>query len=119
MERSIGDLGQEIKQPSNPFANLAQHAVLRGQINSLQAACSSLHTQPLEYVPPHAAENLGGGFYLLRALDKFKKIGGKEGIALAEYWSKTHPTEYADEGVPTITRWARVRLPNGQIARSH
>ena len=119
MERSIGDLGQEIKQPSNPFANLAQRAVLRGQINSLQAACSSLRTQPLEYVPPRAAENLGGGFYLLRALDKFKKIGGKEGIALAEYWSKTHPTEYADEGVPTITRWARVRLPNGQIARSH
>jgi hypothetical protein len=27
MERTIGNLGQEIWQPSNPFANLAQRAL--------------------------------------------------------------------------------------------
>jgi len=27
MEHTIGNLGQEIWQPSNPFANLAQHAL--------------------------------------------------------------------------------------------
>jgi hypothetical protein len=36
MERTIGDLGREIRQPSNPFANLAQRALRCSQVNTLK-----------------------------------------------------------------------------------
>lgn len=37
MERTIGNLGQEIRQPSDPFSNLAQQGIRRCQINALKA----------------------------------------------------------------------------------
>jgi len=37
MERTIGNLGQEIRQPSNPFANLAQHALQWSQVNAFKS----------------------------------------------------------------------------------
>lgn len=39
MERSIGDFGQDIRQPSNPYGNLCQIAVRRSQVNALKAMC--------------------------------------------------------------------------------
>ncbi|KZT31503.1 hypothetical protein SISSUDRAFT_1038391, partial [Sistotremastrum suecicum HHB10207 ss-3] len=42
LERTIGNLGQEIRQPSNPFANLSQRAILRCQINSLMVLVPGL-----------------------------------------------------------------------------
>lgn len=40
MEHVIEDLGSEIRQPSNLFANLSQRAILRAQVNFLYAAYS-------------------------------------------------------------------------------
>ena len=40
MERTIGDLGQEIRQPSNPFTNLAWHALRISRLGS-EGQCSS------------------------------------------------------------------------------
>ena len=37
MERAIGDLGSEIRQPSNPFMNLSERASLHCQINALKS----------------------------------------------------------------------------------
>jgi hypothetical protein len=37
MERTIGNLGAELHQPSNPFENLAQCGLLCSQINALKA----------------------------------------------------------------------------------
>jgi hypothetical protein len=37
LETAIGNLGREIHQDHNMFANLAQHVVLHAQTNSLQA----------------------------------------------------------------------------------
>jgi len=42
MERAIGDLGKDIRQPSNPFANLSQIALRRSQINALLNTCPEL-----------------------------------------------------------------------------
>ncbi|KAG6807256.1 hypothetical protein H0H92_008224, partial [Tricholoma furcatifolium] len=36
MERTIGNLVRELRQPSNPYANLAQRSLLRCQINALK-----------------------------------------------------------------------------------
>ncbi len=37
LERTIGNLGEEIKQHSNPFANLSQHGIRRARVNTLKA----------------------------------------------------------------------------------
>ena len=36
MERTIGDLGREVKQPSNPYANLSSRGLRRSQLNALR-----------------------------------------------------------------------------------
>ena len=42
MERTIGNLGEEIKQPSNPYANLSQRGICRSQVNALKTMIPDL-----------------------------------------------------------------------------
>ncbi|KAG2335234.1 hypothetical protein BDR05DRAFT_858792, partial [Suillus weaverae] len=42
MERTIGNLGQEIRQPSNPYVNLSREGVRRCQVNALKAMVPNL-----------------------------------------------------------------------------
>jgi len=45
IETAIGNLGQEICQERDPFANLAQRGILRAQLNSIQAMFPDLSVQ--------------------------------------------------------------------------
>ena len=113
MERTIGNLGREIKQPSNPYANLSQRGVRRSQLNALKAMIPDLELD--QDIHPHGSEDLGDGYLLLRKRDKRPcEIGGEEGETIRSF------LENAGEPVwhVLIQRWARLRLPNGQIARS-
>lgn len=107
MERTIGDLGQEIRQPSNPFANLARRALRRSQVNALKTIYPDLDPKA-GYHLPKSATDLGNGYVVLRPRDRF-------------------PTEISEPAanillrmvnLSKIRRWGRVRLPNGQVARS-
>ncbi len=74
MERTIGNLGQEIRQPSNPFANLSQRGLLRCQVNALTAMLpgplAAGTTNPDRgWQLPRGAIDLGNGYVLLRAQD--------------------------------------------------
>lgn len=85
MERTIGNLGQEIKQPSNPFANLSRRAILRAQVNALQGACSSLNP-PL--CLPRGAQDVGDGYVLLRAWDRYYYHVKKPFAAvISDFWN--------------------------------
>ena len=42
MERTIGNLGQEIKLHSDPYANLSERGVRRAQMNALKAILPEL-----------------------------------------------------------------------------
>ena len=42
MERTIGNLGEEIWQPSKPYANLSQRGLIRNQVNALIAMVPDL-----------------------------------------------------------------------------
>jgi hypothetical protein len=42
MEHTIGNLGEEIWQLSNPYANLSQRGLLRCQVNALKAMILNL-----------------------------------------------------------------------------
>ncbi|KIJ59683.1 hypothetical protein HYDPIDRAFT_32907 [Hydnomerulius pinastri MD-312] len=110
MERTIGNLGQEIRQPSNPYANLSQEGVRRCQVNALLASMPELDDPPKGL--PDGAVDLGDGYALLRKRDR-------------RFAFPAHPhtqsiQDFLGPGreIPRIKRWARLKLPNGQIARS-
>jgi hypothetical protein len=116
MERTIGNLGQEIRQHSNPYANLAQRGLLRSQINALKAMIPDLE---LESPPlPYGSIDLGDGYVLLRKRDSTaQEVRRCEANAIRSYLSDAG-SDVPQDWAPTVTRWAQLRLPNGQTARS-
>ena len=106
MERAIGDLGGEIRQPSNIFGNLCQIALRRSQLNALKTACPELENKSDDI--PKFAHDIGQGFVLLRPRDRHKKpLSGPQLSAFNQ-----------DFNISSLRRWGRLRLPNGQIVRS-
>ena len=69
MERTIGNLGQEIQQPSNPFANLAQHTVQWSQVNALKSIYPELDPKSRLQLPKGAVD-VGEGYIVLRPQDR-------------------------------------------------
>ena len=107
MERTIGNLGQEIRQPSNPFANLAWRALQWSQVNALKSIYPELDPKS-KYQLPKGAVDVGEGYIMLRPRDKYPaEIPGP----LAEVLTQAINTS-------RIRRWGRAHLPNGQVARS-
>jgi len=68
LEHTIGNLGEKIKQPSNPYVNLANCGLHRSQISALHAILPNL--EPDISGLPQGAVNLGDGYVLLRAWDE-------------------------------------------------
>ncbi|KAJ7702170.1 hypothetical protein B0H16DRAFT_1347648 [Mycena metata] len=117
MERTIGNLGEEIKQPSNPYANLSQRGVRRCQVNALKVMAPEIAPEPSRI--PQGAIDLGGGFVLLRGRDEFMRtIDGPQGQTIRA-WMEEQEGDIAEVNwLPRVYRWQRLRLPNGQNARS-
>jgi hypothetical protein len=116
MERTIGNLGEEVKLHSNPFANLAQRALRRCRVNALKALIPDL--EPPENPLPRNARDQGGGYIFLRARDNVARpVTDIEGLAIRKYRESMNETLPANWEA-LVVRWARLRLPNGQIARS-
>ncbi|KAL1697777.1 hypothetical protein EV121DRAFT_297980 [Schizophyllum commune] len=122
MERTIGNLGQEIRQPSNPYANLSQRAVRRGQLNAVMSFVPSLAPAVLPSgALVRSAYDLGHGFSLRPARDATSTdIPALHVLALRNYVNKvTNQRSSPYSAQPTrIMRWARLSLPSGLIARS-
>ncbi|KAJ6468529.1 hypothetical protein C8R47DRAFT_1078323 [Mycena vitilis] len=115
MERTIGNLGQELKQHSTPYANLSQRGCRRAQVNSLKSMIPDL--EPVEKLP-RGSEDLGDGYVLLRAKDEYNQvIHGAQGDAIQDYLEAVTGEASPANFRPSLQRWARLRLPNGQIAR--
>jgi hypothetical protein len=111
MERTIGNLGQEIRQPSQPYANLSQEGVRRCRVNTLLSAMPELDDPPKGL--PLGAVDLGDGYALLRKRDRYPLFPADGDVAEAIQNFLGH-----GRILPRIKRWARLLLPNGQIARS-
>ncbi|KAJ7649592.1 hypothetical protein B0H17DRAFT_958446 [Mycena rosella] len=117
MERTIGNLGEEIKQHSDPYENLSQRVTRRAQVNALKSLIPDL--EPDNDCLPCSSEDLGDSYALLRARDKYNQtICGLAGDAIKDYLEDTTGITYAENFSPSLQRWARLLLPNGQIARS-
>lgn len=117
METAIGNLGNEIRQDRDPYANIAQRGVLRAQINSITAMMPQVHLKNESSIPSGAL-NVSGGYVLLRACQPtLIDVSESEVAAIMEFWSRqSWPNQ---DGWPWAVRcWARLRLPHGQVACS-
>jgi len=111
LERTIGNLGEEIKQHSNPFANLSQRGIRRARINALKAMIPDLDPDGSSNAAlPHGSRDIGEGFVFLRAReDDPRPLRDCEAAALREYLNLP-PSDAAI----SVRRWAKLRIPTGQ-----
>jgi hypothetical protein len=88
LERMIGNLGEEIKQHSNPFANLSQWGIRQAHVNMLKALIPDLAVDgPTVESIPSTAKDLRGGFVLLHTHEKYAHpLQDNEADALHKFW---------------------------------
>ena len=115
IERVIGDLGGEICQLSNPFANISERGLCRSQVNALKAMIPELDPTP---APPRGSIDIGNGYRLLCAVDTSARLlPTQEAAALVRFYMTIGvvlPDDYAFK----VIKWAQLALPVGQVARS-
>ncbi|KAG6819020.1 hypothetical protein H0H93_016276 [Arthromyces matolae] len=106
MERAIGSLGKEIRQPSNPYANLSQRALIRCQLNGIVNLCPDLeHVVRKSRLP--SASRANGPQLLHRKDRKARRLQNDEEATILE-----------STDIFVVQRYGRMLLQNGQIARS-
>jgi hypothetical protein len=120
IERMIGILGGQIRQPSNPYHNLSQRGLQQCQVNALLAAYPNLSRDKTP--TPKLVENLGDGYSFLSARERTPRIHlGLVGKAVHKYFVDEEAVignpALANWSGPRICQWAHLQLPNGQIAR--
>ncbi|CDO70170.1 hypothetical protein BN946_scf185009.g21 [Trametes cinnabarina] len=116
LETLIGNLTAEIRSHVEPYANLSNRATRRSQCNALMALYPML-APPADVLPEHAVE-LGDEYILMRARDRGPRlVKGLEEAALREYLEGKLELGLGHWKL-ALWKWARVRLPNGQIART-
>ena len=115
IETAIGNLGSEIHQDRDPYANIAQWGVLRAQLNSILAMLPHLNLGETDSFP-HGAKDLGQGYALLRACENTaRQVTEAEANTILTYWEeKEWPNQ--DAWPRAVKRWAHLQLPNGQKA---
>jgi hypothetical protein len=118
MERTIGNLVEEIHQPSNPYANLSRRGLQQSQVNALKAMFPELDEDKNKL--PRGAINLGNEYFLLRAMEQtYYQLSDTYLIAFRHFLLQSYNV-ILQEGVPVaIRRWARLLLPTGQVVRSY
>ncbi|KAG2755621.1 hypothetical protein P692DRAFT_20869003 [Suillus brevipes Sb2] len=121
MERTIGNLVEEIRQPSSPYANLAQRAIRRAQVNALKSMMPCLDDSNDVTMLPRGANDLGNGYVLLRCQDRVARpTSVPEGCAVYNYIHSVHPDSptlhaFASDGTVRIARWARTLWKETQM----
>jgi hypothetical protein len=86
MEQTIGNLTEEIRQPSSPFANLGQRAIRRAQVNALKTMIPSLDPTDNDDKLPRTAKDMGDSYALLKYQDRTaRSTTVHEGWAIRNY----------------------------------
>ena len=115
MERVIGVLGSQLRQPSNPFANLTSQAQKMAHVNSMVAIWPSFDRAMRN---PHGSIDLGDGYLLLgpREDSSARLLTANEEEALGIFCSGRQDSENVNR--TSVYRWGRLKLPTEQIVRS-
>ncbi|KAL0572505.1 hypothetical protein V5O48_009458 [Marasmius crinis-equi] len=117
MECTIGNLVKELRLHSNPYENLSQRITERARINALHAIAPGLFLDDPDSKLLRNSIDVGDQYVLLcpredhnmdpEVLDAFREF------ARHQKWR----IEMSKFGL-TVSRFSRLLLPNGQIARS-
>jgi hypothetical protein len=95
---AIGNLGKEIRQDYDPYANISQRGILRAQLNSIRCMIPNLELNAQNELPQGGVD-LGGNYVLLRACqDVATDVTDSEAAAILSYWE--------DKGWPNKEGWA-------------
>ena len=114
MERTIGYLGSLLRQPSNPFRNLAAQTKRVAHTNALVAMWPDLEQAKGD---PHGSMDLGDNYLLLGPKDTSSyHLLPDERAALEEFFSGYPDAQDVDR--QTVYRWGRLGIPTDQVARS-
>ncbi|KAG1853961.1 hypothetical protein F4604DRAFT_1932931 [Suillus subluteus] len=110
MEHTIGNLGQEIRQPSRPYANLSRQVLRRSMINTLLSTMPDLD-EPRKHLSDTATD-LGDGYALLRKRDRYAKLPvGEEAQSLSDFLGPNHPLPRVKKwSLTSITKWSNCTL---------
>jgi hypothetical protein len=116
MERVIGVFGSRLRQPSNPFANLAAQAQKMAYVNAMLAMCPSFDKVK---DAPRGSIDLQNRYLLLGPKENSGlpyRITPREEEALDAFCSGHQESEDVDR--TSVYRWGRLKLPTEQVARS-
>lgn len=119
MERTIGNLGAEIRHHQDPYANLTQRALLRAQCGAFYAMAPGFISEKSALA--QTAWDLQDGYALLQKRDDTSYLLDQdESTALRDFLRINYTGNIALDGNEELRvfRWARLRLPNGHTARS-
>ena len=111
MERVIGYLGSLLRQPSNPFRNLAAQTRRVACTNALIAMWPEF-VKPKD--APRGSKDLGDGYLLLAPKDTTRYDPPVSERTAIDLFFSGHP----DNDHESIYRWGRLKLPTEQVARS-
>ncbi|KAH8799267.1 hypothetical protein DL96DRAFT_1780888 [Flagelloscypha sp. PMI_526] len=118
MERLIGYLGGKVTQHSNPYANLTQRAIRMAQGNAIKAVDPTFDYGKKPSSLPQYAVDLGNGYSLRHARDSCVRAVSDIEAAAFKTFMRSCGAQVSDAHKISVRRWARIGLPNGQIARS-
>ncbi|KAI0309882.1 hypothetical protein OF83DRAFT_1071358 [Amylostereum chailletii] len=121
LENTIGNLGREIKQDHHYYANLEQRAVCRASVNALKVGIPDIEPdRPYnqERRLPRGAYDIGDGFVLLTAKDRYAHTFRNEAAAAIRTYMEKSNIDLEEGWRPRYKRWARLRLPNGHIRKN-
>ncbi|KIL54551.1 hypothetical protein M378DRAFT_18778 [Amanita muscaria Koide BX008] len=96
--------------------NLCQRGLLRAQTNALKVIVPELDPEP---PLTRGAQPIGDGYVLLTAHDEEERLvrDVMQINALINFFTQHGKPERISDGKFSLERWARLCLPNGQIAR--
>ena len=121
LETAIGNLGREIRQDRDLFANLTQRAIMRAQVNTMYARFPQVKFELSSILQPthstHTREFEGGYVFLPRCEAFPTPLSDDELVALKTHW-RQQDWPSTDSWPNAVCRWAKLRLPNRQTARS-
>jgi hypothetical protein len=114
MERVIGYLGSLLKQPSNPYRNLAAQTTRVAHTNAIVAMWPDFEKTKGN---PRGSKDLGDGYLLLGPKDtNAHYISPTEEATLENFLSGFPGAEDIER--QSVYRWGRLKIPTEQIARS-
>jgi len=115
METAIGNLGKEVRQDRDPYANISQRGILRAQMNSIRCMMPHLDLGDGNKIPEGGID-VGGNYIMLRACQEVAMdVSEVEAAAILNFWEdRGWPNR--DRWIRAVKRWGRLCLPNKQIA---